>query len=621
MANVKFKRGSQAHLNKYLYTYTGSDAAQAEEGSFYLTDDTNRLYIGKEISTNNVKAVPINQGAIPVSDVNHLPQPAAAIAGQFYYIMDSNILCVASEGRWVQINVNTNDDHFIDEIKTNAAVAAGTQNATIEEIYYNTSGANWNERINFIGEEGLTVSVTPNYARARRYHAGTTYYVLDNGNYVAATTQPSTDQAVAASTYYIQRGYALTLTPPIYAISGAVNTNTKTISLTVGDGTHSSTVDIQGGSNVTVGQTGDTITLNSADTTISTVKIGSGNGPNNLEKYNSDGSAASTLDTKGFYVQLTHSNNSKKGASFNPQIKIGGDTAYQVVKDFENGVATLPVYTTTEVDNKFRLFNAMEYQGVVNSTQFSSIRSTADTVKNGFVWMASESININANLTAAAGDLIIASGTEDADGFIDPANITWQLVTSGASFDTQPVMNNEATIAHGFQMGKSTAGGGTAILGTFQIAVNSTASGAVAYLGIDDTVTGTNAKTKVVRITHTETNPTTTAATAVTTSTQSAGTVATPSTFDIPVPVASYDAAGHITGVTTYLYQVVDTHVSITGHTLTAASTVKTQATITDLFKADGQNITATMNINSETIALSANNGALVMNIEWDTFN
>lgn len=621
MANVKFKRGSQAKLNKYLYTYTGSDAVQAEEGSFYLTEDTNRLYIGKEISTGNIKAVPINQGAIPVSDVNHLPAPAAAIAGQFYYIVDNNILCVASEGQWVQINVNTNTDNYIDEIKTNASVATGTQTATIEEIYYNTSGANWNERINFIGDAGLSVSVTPNYSRARHYHAGTTYYVLDNGNYVAASTQPSNEQSVIASTYYIQRGYALTLTPPIYAISSAVNENSKTISLTVGDGTRNSTVDIQGGSNITVGQSGDTVTFNASDTTIQTVKAGSGNGPNTYEKYNSDGSAAATLDTKGFYVQLTHTNNSKKGASFNPQIRIGGEAAYQVVRDFDNGIATLPVYTTTEVDNKFRLFNAMEYQGVVNSTQFGTIRSSADTVKNGFVWMASEAISINTNLTATAGDLIIASGTEDADGFIDPTNITWQIVTSGASFDTQPIMDNEATLAHGFRIGKSTAGGGTAYLGTFQIAVNSTDANATQYLAINDTVTGTTAKTKIVRITHAETNPTTAAATAATTTTQSAGTVATPSSFNIPVPVAEYDAAGHITGVTTYLYQVVDTHVSITGHTLTATSSVKTQATITDLFKADGQNITATMNINSETIALGADNGALVMNIEWDTFN
>lgn len=628
MAYVSFKRGTQDALTKYLYTYTGSDAIEATEGTFYLTEDTNRLYIGKDVSstsTPNIKAVPVNQGAIPVDTVHDLPIPSAAVSGQFYYVITGNILCVSSGNNWVQINTDTNTDNFIDERQITSTNDTTNHKAVITDILYNKNNSQILSEYDFVGANGFDVSVAPVYELAKRYVAGTTYYTLSGGTYSEASNVTSI--ANNNSTYYIRRGYSLTLTPATYTISSSVTSNNLTIGISDG-GSNSSSVVINHGTNNTFTESNGTITFNSSNDTVDSLKSGPGNGPNNNVSYDGNGNVTGvTHTTHGFYVQVHNTNNATAGASFDPQIKVGSAAANQQTVQFDNGVATLPVYTTTEVDNKLRLFNAMEYQGVANSSTFDT---SATDVKNGYVWMAENTITLDATsnppLTAKPGDLIIAQGTEESNGYILPANIQWQVVTSGTSFDTQPTMDVSATYANGFAVGKSVASGGNAVIGVFQIAVNSTTAADGEYLTATETINGT---TKVVRIVHNLTNATTSADTSHTnasgasiiqgsaTSMGSSG----KSTMDIPVPVVTYDKAGHITGITTYLYQVTDSHANITNHTLVATSSASTAATITNQFQVDGQNVTATMGVNSNTINLSANNGALVMNIEWGTFN
>lgn len=105
MANVMFKRGTQKNIAKFLAT----GASQAIDGAFYLTSDTNRLYVGKDIDGNgNIKAVPVNQGVITVDNISKLPSKTAIESGQFYYATLENVLCVYSGTQWVQINPDTN---------------------------------------------------------------------------------------------------------------------------------------------------------------------------------------------------------------------------------------------------------------------------------------------------------------------------------------------------------------------------------------------------------------------------------------------------------------------------------------------------------------------------------
>lgn len=108
MANVMFKRGTQVGFNN-LTTY--------QDGCFYLTTDSHRLYVG----TGNNKADLVSQSVITYPNwaaIEALSNkssssyaPGLCAEGQFYYAKAENILCTYSEGKWVQINPDHNDDH------------------------------------------------------------------------------------------------------------------------------------------------------------------------------------------------------------------------------------------------------------------------------------------------------------------------------------------------------------------------------------------------------------------------------------------------------------------------------------------------------------------------------
>lgn len=108
MANVMFKRGTQSGFNN-LTAY--------QDGCFYLTTDSHRLYVGTgnntvDLVSQSVISYP-NWAAIEAlsnkSSASYAPGLCAE--GQFYYAQAENILCTYSNGKWVQINPDHNDDH------------------------------------------------------------------------------------------------------------------------------------------------------------------------------------------------------------------------------------------------------------------------------------------------------------------------------------------------------------------------------------------------------------------------------------------------------------------------------------------------------------------------------
>ena len=101
MANLMFKRGTQKSLNENYIVKNLS-----EDGCFYLTTDTNRLYVSQGA---NKAPVLLNQTVQIVNTTQDLPKSPPAIENDFYYVKGSNILAVFSNGQWVQINPNTND--------------------------------------------------------------------------------------------------------------------------------------------------------------------------------------------------------------------------------------------------------------------------------------------------------------------------------------------------------------------------------------------------------------------------------------------------------------------------------------------------------------------------------
>ena len=144
--NIQFLLGTQANLEKYI-----SGSSTAAEGTFYLTNDTHRLYVGTSAGT----AVPVNEGVITVSNIDAL-QHVSAHPGEFYYVTTGNILCVYDGKQWVQINNNT--DTYL--AKTDTVVSLADQVATITTKYTMNAGTtdisdSWNLAV----AEGVKVSI------------------------------------------------------------------------------------------------------------------------------------------------------------------------------------------------------------------------------------------------------------------------------------------------------------------------------------------------------------------------------------------------------------------------------------------------------------------------------
>ena len=89
MADILFKRGLQSALPQ-----------KAQDGVFYLTTDSNRLYVGQ----GETMAL-LNQTVQIVSAVSALPTNANT--NDFYYCTAENVLAVYNGTQWVQINPDT----------------------------------------------------------------------------------------------------------------------------------------------------------------------------------------------------------------------------------------------------------------------------------------------------------------------------------------------------------------------------------------------------------------------------------------------------------------------------------------------------------------------------------
>lgn len=126
MTELLFKRGTQEALDKITSSI---------DGCFYLTEDTNRLYMGRK---GKAPAL-LNQTVSVVNSVSDLPGSPPAADNDFYYIKSLNVLAVYDSSKksdtnsgWVQINANTNDTIEVDNIN----FAVNEEKSTEGKIVY-----------------------------------------------------------------------------------------------------------------------------------------------------------------------------------------------------------------------------------------------------------------------------------------------------------------------------------------------------------------------------------------------------------------------------------------------------------------------------------------------------
>ena len=636
MANVSFKRGLQADLPN----------SNIVDGAFYLTTDTNRLYVGGA----NDKLELLNQSIkfYTYDDVFRENSTVPKVEGQFYYLSDKNILCTFAktkthpDGEWVQINPDHNDNTLVYVSGLNVTKGNSTDGDT----------------------KKLTYTITLNQEKKESSDGNATPY----GDAITASFEiNSEDLNKIASNVSVGLE------------SKAINNETNGFELkNSGGGADSSkTVQIKGGDNVTITRAEDgNITIAATDTN-TTYDLTSPINSTNIMLNGGDTGQAPTIELSGDdkiivkgenagQITFSHATSSAAAGDYNatnnysatdgnkisvPQFTIDAtghisnaglkeillpedrDTTYEITNigvvgsegktgkgklsislKASNGEAKPTVstddvlyheitidgtnytkynqeslgefYSKSKVDELITKaaanMNAMTYKGVVDGVKFGQIEGP----QNGDTYKASADFTINEQLVKQ-GDLVIYNGA-DLDAGKPNAN-DWDIVPSGNDIDSQFSLSLQKVDEKPTLVLTNTTTNGNA--GTVEVAGNK---------GITTIIE--NGKLIIAHAT--ESNV--------------AGTVGqntnlTPAAADtIKVPIITYDDQGHIKSATDNIITLPadkdTTYEILTERSGTSDATVKlkekgseTGASTTAVFKA-GTNIVLDANSDGITI-------------------
>lgn len=238
MANVMFKLGLQSNLDTLIAN------KNATEGTFYLTKDTHRLYIGNKTADGKVTPVPVNQGIVTVDFLGQLPEPTADLAGEFYYVkknkegpegIDLNVLCVCNGKEWVQVNPQYDDTEIlkaISEIDEDIAEMSGTISDLSNEKA-NLDGAT------FTGPVILpdnTDTDTDNTAVGKKYMEDYVAEAVKNADVTVGNKFNEIEDNIAKISgsfeNYVTKANGEFTTIPVVTITNGDSTTTKTIATT-----------------------------------------------------------------------------------------------------------------------------------------------------------------------------------------------------------------------------------------------------------------------------------------------------------------------------------------------------------------------------------------------------
>ena len=366
---VMFKLGTQAKIDKMITDKTGYSV-----GTFYLTKDSDRLYVGQatglKLLNKSVQVVETEAGLESLTA--SWGTDALSHKDDLAYISGKNILAYFNGTGWTQINPDHND-----QLKS---VLVNVEDAT--------KGAK------------VTTEVE-----------------------VGAITKSDAFTITGANGAKVERvdGNNIKVTGDTYTMAvNADKTNDVDIDLTSSLGQAASKVHVVGGTNVTVskGTANNTINIEAKDTTLSEgVASITPAGELTIEITDTAGKSVSPNVTLGAYLD----------DGFHA---IGGNT--------EETKSQWPVYTKDQVDDKFKTLNPMRYRGTLGSsgqhnitTDFKLVDGLTD-VSSGDMFLVSGSAKYGTDKTAKSGDVLIASGTENDNGVFDATHpITWNYVPSG----------------------------------------------------------------------------------------------------------------------------------------------------------------------------------------------
>ena len=404
---------------------------------------------------------------------------------------------------------------------------------------------------------------------ARQYEASKAYKVGDiivlNGQYQICKTPVASDNNTSAA-----------------AIIGSFEPLNAGISLVSANGQESSTFGFKAGNNVTIGQTDGQITVSATDTTLK-----------------ENGLNISNNATQGFDIKVSDTSNTVVGGTLDPVIKVGSSSVH-----FVDGKADLPVYTTSEIDSKFKGLNGMTYKGTVGTAALQNLPTS--NVSSGDTYMVAADGTVNGN-SVTKGDLFIATGEEGADGYIASSGITWTYVPSGDdSFENSTYEGNATPGSNKWGI-KEVSGSS---IGDIQFVAGTNMSISSKLGGADNSSTAAMITTiqhgSVGAVSNTD----------VTDATPQGGPTET-STFTAVTGVGR-DSNGHVASVTTKQFKIKDTK-------YTFGTEAKDNKIVTKLTDSDSGVQTVkygvtSSSLNVTTTAAATNDVTVNVELEWGSF-
>ena len=611
MANVQFKRGTQASLETLLAKQ--GTAGSFVEGAFYLTTDSDRLYFAQSDS----ELVHLNHNVIHVDRISSLPALADAIVGDFYYCVAENVLCTKKTGatEWTQINKNTNnnDDTSVTGLTATSSVNESTNIITLSYAVKQQFKNLLTNATSNVAD--VTASVTISQADLDK--------ILDLAVNVGASvsggiaTVKTSGRGSAGSGFTVKGAGSVTVggssnaititgTNTTYALSKPAKDANVTLT---GSDNKTTKVAFNAGTDLAVDHSvANTVTYKHANikhtqdtpTQVTVSHGGTFTAITDVEVSDTGHLIGTTkqtykLPTDKYAKSITVDDTGTTGdititMADNSTIKDSGALLYKITNvdgttdTFYNG-AVLNVYSKEDIDDKFIGLNAMTYKGVVGTVALPT------TVHIGDTYMVDKAGTYGGK-ACKIGDLLIATGTE-IDGIITSDTLEWTLVPSANDTDTQFALS---VAANGQIVLKNTTAN--------QIAGSATIVGDGSEI-MATTTTGSNGQIKISHAVHTATE-------------QGDGTtfnLTHGGTFDVLTAVSSTN--GHLTGFTTQKFKLPsdnNTKYSIgVGGTTDAATVILsgTDSSTDSVILAGGSRINTTVDTTNSKITVAHENVAV----------
>lgn len=394
MSNVGFKRGSQENLDG-LSSYL--------DGYFYLTTDTNRLYVAKSESelvdltssiniVDNFLGLPLDVNAkkgdaIEDSELTIQLDGGAITGGSFCYVKDKNLLLICDgiqdDGSisWAQMNPDTNDN--IDTTVTGLSAAKSAESSKTQLIY------------------NITLKQTKNDLIKK------SSAVIDDvvGNLIISSddlTSIATDVEVG--------------------VSSSVNAEDNSITIsTSGTGAGDSDIVIKGGDSITFSvdeNNSNVVVLEANIPEYTPVMKVDENDKSKLVFGLAEGDDESKLVTTDSLIYNT--------------ITVDGEQ-----KTVNNQGDLGSFYSAGQIDERLEGLNAMSYKGTLGAGEDATANELpTENVKIGDTFMVMDEGDYAGYENCKPGDLFIAFGPEGEDGTINEDELKWVYISAGLDTDT-----------------------------------------------------------------------------------------------------------------------------------------------------------------------------------------